>query len=175
MENKTYENAIDNELYLYLTGGKPTVEGIDVFINRGADISAITTNGDDCILSDYIFSLETGIDNNDEQEIVRHLILRGADVNFNVDGLSPLWHACLKLKQSIVKLLIEHGANVNVIVEGDESLLDYARFEAHFLEHNTKEKHRLPQALEIVSILESAGALPKNEILKRANRLPEND
>jgi hypothetical protein len=164
MKKELYENKLNNELFLYLTSTNPTRHGIDALIAKGANVSAINKSGDDCLLSDYIFHLVNGGYDNNEVEIVRHLILKGADVNFSHDGLTPLWYACLKLKPSIVRLLIEHGANVNVIVEGDESILDYARFEADFTKRLTQYKVGLSEALEIISILEDAGALSKNEI-----------
>ncbi|KAI4894831.1 hypothetical protein NFI96_018944 [Prochilodus magdalenae] len=50
-------------------------------------------------------------------DCLRHLLLRGANVDFAPGGTTPLHEACEECQPECVKLLLEYGANANAVNE----------------------------------------------------------
>ncbi len=65
-------------------------------------------------------------------DIVRHLIIHGADVNAKDDyGRTPLHIAAGKGYLEIVKYLVEHGADINAKDSDGKTPIDYAKENGH--------------------------------------------
>lgn len=115
-------------------------------------------------------------DQEDEQSTIE--ILKGYDIEIDIDGGTPLHHAIINNKNVVVTYLIDNGANVNALYEGDYTPLMFAidrdnnEMAKLFLEHGANvhlvDKHGngalwkavFHNNLEIVRLLVKAGADP---------------
>ena len=95
--------------------------------------------------NDSQFTALTGAVANGDPEVVKLLLMHGADPNHVYEGgaFSPLLAAASEGKKEIVELLIQHGANVNLKGSGGKSALAIAREKGH---------------LPVAEVLASAGA-----------------
>ena len=65
--------------------------------------------------------------------LVRCLLKHGADPNLDDGyGCGPLFEALLTHDSKVLRLLLEHGGDPNILLEGDETLYEYAEFDYRY-------------------------------------------
>ena len=157
-----YEKLIDKQLYDELLKNEPSLEVLDELIRNGANINAVNNNGDS-LFSEYLFYVE-------EQDInlVKYLINRGADINFmsKNEGITPLYYACCSHSIEAVKLLLENGADPNVVNydNGASILSTCLRRKSYYVTDEIEKSLNI--IVPIINTLEEYGAKPTEDIIR---------
>ena len=102
-------------VFLYLDNGD--FDKLDVYL-ADHDINAVYGDSATTLL---VYSILYN-----ENRVSHYLIGKGADVNFFVNGKSPLMHAALTGKKQNVALLVSHNAEINALDSALNTCLIYA-------------------------------------------------
>jgi ankyrin repeat protein len=84
-------------------GGQTEI--VKLLLEKGAEVNARNQQGETALF------VASGI--GEGAEMVKELIKRGADINIETGGMTPLMNAASRRQTDIAQILIEHGADIN--------------------------------------------------------------
>ncbi len=106
------------------------VEAVKAFLDKGNDINKLYGKGQTLLFD--------AIKGDRSYKVANYLLERGADVNLDTDGLTPLMYAVAYQNLTIAKALINHKADLNYVSEENQSAVLFAI------------KGRNPEALQLL-------------------------
>lgn len=97
-------------------------EGIHCALGHGADIRALDKSNE-TVLSQPLFLCDGAL----LEGVVSCLLEHGADADFRGDAnCGVLFQATLRMNAKVMEMLLEKGSNPNLMLDGHESLYDWA-------------------------------------------------
>lgn len=116
--NPNYRLGRRQKTLLHHAALKGDPEMLDILLDRGANVNAVDTNGDNSLYLALNLPLHFH-----KIVIIQRLLENGVDVNHqNHDGWSPLHRACLLGEPKLIELLLQHRSRVYALTYKDSLL-----------------------------------------------------
>jgi hypothetical protein len=94
------------------------VEAVKIFLSKGDDINKLYGKGQPLLFD--------AIKGDRSNKVTKYLLAQGADVNINIEGITPLMYAVAYQNNSIVQELINHKVDINYISGENQSAVVFA-------------------------------------------------